>query len=150
MTDELRTFRSDLASPSPAVEARVRRRLESRIAAESRAGQEGTWHGRPRRIPLAAGLAATACAAIALVAPGDLGDGPPSATGSAADRAAGSRWPAGWPGPGGRIAKPARSESPDGLVVSLPSLDGRDAGMRPTDDPGGWSECAISGCYWQS
>ena len=148
MTDELRTFRAELAVPSPAADTRVRRRLESRIAGESRAGREGT---RGRRGSTAAGAAAvSACAAAVLVATAGLGDGRPSGTARTVERATASGWPAGWPGRGGRVVGPARAESPDGLLTSLPSLDGRDAGSRPTDDRGGWSECATGGCYSES
>jgi hypothetical protein len=144
MTDELHAFRAELAAPSPAAKERARRRLESRTAGRP-ARREGT---RRRRVwTLASATAAAASAVVALVAADGLGDGRPPAGGTTVAPVADRGWTAGWPGVGRRNEASVRPEIPDGVVVALPSLDGRDAGVRPEDDRGGWSECAIDGCY---
>jgi hypothetical protein len=146
MTDELHAFRAELAAPSPAAKQRALRRLESRIAAGRPARSEGT---RRRRVwTLASGTAAAAaCAVVGLIAADGLGDGRPPAGGRTVAPVADRGWTAGWPGAGRRDEAFVRPEMPDGVIVALPSLDGRDAGVRPEDDRGGWSECAIDGCY---
>jgi len=146
MTDELHAFRAELAALSPAAKERTRCRLESRIAAHRSARPEGT---RQRGLWAVASTTAvaTACAAVALVASDGLGDGRTPAGGTTVARVADRGWTADWAEARRRAEGAVRPEMPDGLLVALPSLDGRDAGVRPEDDRGGWSECAIGGCY---
>jgi hypothetical protein len=133
MTDELKAFRSELATPSPAAAARARRRLETRIRAERDAARPRRPVGR-----IAAVLAAAALGTAALVSAtaGLLDDG---------ERTQATR--VSRPPDLVRIYAP-RPGLPDGRLTAAP-FEGKDAGMRPRFDTGGWSECGIDGCYWQ-
>lgn len=141
MTDELRAFRSELASPSLGAEARARRRLDALIADEATLARRRP-HSRVRR------RAAVCVFAGALLASGLVGAatgllrqelGPPNA--SRAEVRGGAAGAPAWR---------SRSGPPDGLLAALPSLEGKDAGTRPTSDRGGWSECGTSECYLSS
>jgi hypothetical protein len=142
MSKELHAFRSELAGVSPEAEARVRGRLEARIAAEGRRPATA----RPRaRIGVPA-LTAALLALAVLVAATALTEGSspaPELRSAARSHPIASELDRGNRGP-------SRTRRADGLVVALPSLDGRDAGTRPNYDRGGWSECATNGCYWES
>jgi hypothetical protein len=141
VTDDLRAFRSDLAAASPAARARARRRLEGRIASEVARGRAIPC-SRPlagtRALTLAGALAASFVLGAATATVWDTGDGGRDVRVEA---------------PGGvASAAPwrARGGPPDGLLAALPSLEGKDAGTRPTFDRGGWSECGTSECYLSS
>lgn len=141
MTDELRAFRTELGSPAYRAKARARGRLEALIAAEA-AGARARPRPRVRRRAAAFALAGAVLASgLAGAATGLLrqelassGSARVEAGGGAADA---SVW---------RF----RSGQPDGLLAALPSLEGKDAGMRPTGNRGGWSECGTSECYLSS
>ena len=139
MTDELRAFRSELTAPPPRAEARARSRLEALIASEAAAPRRRSRaRGRAAAYALAGALlgsgALTATTAVVLDALGSPGSSRLEAEGGATDR---------------RVWH-FRSGQPDGLLAALPSLEGKDAGTRPTSDRGGWSECGTSQCYLQS
>jgi hypothetical protein len=141
MTDELRAFRSGLASPSSRAEARARSRLEALIAAEA-AGARARPRSRVRRRAAAYALAAAVLASgLAGAATGLLAQGLGSSHSSRVEAEGSAEHRTVW-----RF----RSDQPDGLLAALPSLEGKDAGMRPTSDRGGWSECGITECYLQS
>jgi hypothetical protein len=141
VTDELRAFRTELARPSYRAEARARARLEALIAAEATSGRAPERLRVRRRTAVCALAGAILVSGLAGAATGllrqELGSsGPPrvEARGGAADATVGR----------------FRSEQPDGLLAALPSLEGKDAGMRPSSDRGGWSECGSSECYLSS
>ena len=132
MTNELRAFRRELATPSPAATVRARARLEAAIAAERAASTPP----RPARRPRVAFAAALVAAVTVLSASAGLlgsGAGPETTPGRPAPDASPS-------------ATVGRAGPPDGLLLAAPA-EGKDAGMRPGIDRGGWSECGTDGCY---
>ena len=150
MQHELQAFRRDVADPPSGVEARARRRLKAAIRAESAVRKPAR-----RRAVGAHGLAAAALAvAVVLAAAVAWPQGEERLEAGSGIRIDELRVLA--PAPGRHLserslrgARPARSDA-DGLLLALPSLDGREAGLRPPDERGGWSECATRGCYLES
>jgi hypothetical protein len=132
MTDELRTLRAELAIPSRPAAARARRRLEAAVAAERNAS-------RPRRSARRWAALAAACvlslSALVSASLGLLGGGDATVA-VTAER----------PEPHGTHSFAMRADAPDGRLTFAPP-EGKDAGMRPRTDTGGWSECGINGCY---
>ena len=145
MHDELRTFRQGLEVASPDAEARVRRRLEAAIRSEgadrrprARAG------GRELLVAPAALAVVVAVVSAATVVPRPVG-GVSHEVGSLVGEQIGMS-PPHLSERGLRHVRTPRAGDADGALITLP-LDGRDAGLPPTYDRGGWSECATSGCY---
>jgi len=142
MSNELQTFRSELAPDSTEAQARARRRLEARIADAGRRSPRARPESR-----IAGSVLAAALLAFAVVVAADgltKGSGSaPQLQGVAAPHPIASELNL-------RTRGPSRARRTDGFLVASPSLDGRDAGTRPTYDRGGWSECATNGCYWES
>jgi hypothetical protein len=134
MIDELKAFRSELATPSPVAAARGRRRLQAALAAER--GER-----RPRRMlgrPAALAAACLLCiAALVAASAGLLGGGETTRATQA-----------GRPAPDAARTFAPRAGLPDGRLAFAPP-EGKDAGTRPRFDTGGWSECGIGGCYLQ-
>lgn len=146
MQHELQAFRQEMADPAAGAEARVRQRLEARIRAE--ASVREPVRPRPRAgVPaLATGMLVVALALAGAVAWPEREAGWHAAEGVGAKAPRLGRHLSERNVPG---ARPGRADA-DGLLLALPSLDGRDAGVRPTHDRGGWSECALDGCYTES
>jgi hypothetical protein len=134
MTDELKAFRGELATPSPLAAARARRRLGAAVAAErdARRPRRPAWRTNAALAAAVLTLAALVSATAGLLGHGD----------STRATRAGSAAP-----DIDRFFAP-RAGIPDGRLAFAPP-EGKDAGTRPRFDTGGWSECGTDGCYLQ-
>jgi hypothetical protein len=134
MTDELKAFRGELATPSPLAAARARRCLGAALAAErdARRARRPAW-----RVAAILVAAALCFAALVSATAGLLGH---------EDATRATR--AGSPAPDVSRSFAPRAGIPDGRLAFAPP-EGKDAGTRPRFDSGGWSECGNDGCYLQ-